>query len=65
MRNGLNVQMKESYIIFWSRIILQHTEERRSKGGGVVLDLQIEIFTYKFFEGFCREGDEFYANIMM
>ena len=26
---------------------------------------QIEIFTYNFFEGFCREGDEFYANIMM
>ena len=26
---------------------------------------QIEIFTYNFFEVFCREGDEFYANIMM
>ena len=39
--------------------------EEVKRGGGVVLDLQIEIFTYKFCEGFCREGDEFYANIMM
>ena len=38
-------------------MILQHTEERRSNGGGRG---RLRFF---FFEGFCR--DEFYANIMM
>ena len=33
------------------------------EGGRGLLGLQIVIFTFFFFEGFCR--DEFYANIMM
>ena len=35
-------------------------------GRGVVLALQnefTEIFIYSLFEGFCWEGDKFYANI--
>ena len=54
----------------------QHAEESgpngewsNGEGGGgrvVVLALQnefTEIFIYSLFEGFCWEGDKFYANI--
>ena len=47
-------------------MILQHTEEKRSNGGGGgegSLRFANRYFYVFFFEGFCR--DEFYANIMM
>ena len=50
--------MKQSYIIFWEQndTPAYRGEEVKWGGGGVVLGLQIEIFTYKFFEGFLQRG---------